>query len=206
MAHSLINKLLVTIRTFCWVITGDVERLLILMVYGRALQAAADRLFAWTTLLRLRGDDGQKEVVSQSWPLLPVPTGVIPRLLLHRGNAQLKQLHGDDVCLCLYRSLDRGINRKGRKPCIQYSLAFKAVTLEGFSEPIDWTRSDKFYPWRWKYAIGDLWEEMVCVCTSQYVEKVFVPYVLHIFLHLNFITGVRLNKKTQNAIFKPRFN
>lgn len=32
---------------------------------------------------------------------------------------------------------------------------------------------------------------MVCVCTSQYVEKVFVPYVLHIFLYLNFIICVR---------------
>lgn len=123
MAHSLINKLLVTIRAFCRVITGDVERLLILMVYGRALQAAADRLFAWTALLRLRGDDGQKEVVSQSWPLLPVPTGVIPHLLLHRGNAQLKQLHGDDVCLCLYRCLDGGLIAKGG------SLVFNTPSL-----------------------------------------------------------------------------
>lgn len=180
MAHSLINKLLVTIRAFCRVITGDVERLLILMVYGRALQAAADRLFAWTALLRLRGDDGQKEVVSQSWPLLPVPTGVIPRLLLHRGNAQLKQLHGDDVCLCLYRCLDRGLIAKGGSLVFNTPSLSKLWPLRVSVHP-DWTRSDKFYPWRWKYAIRDLGEEMVCVCTSQYVEKVFVPYVLHIF-------------------------
>lgn len=52
------------------------ERLLILMLCGRAFRRAADGLFAWTVLLRLRGDDGQREVVSQSWPVLPVLTGV----------------------------------------------------------------------------------------------------------------------------------
>lgn len=46
------------------------------MLYGRAFWCAADGLFAWTVLLRLRGDDGQREVVIQSWPVLPVLTGV----------------------------------------------------------------------------------------------------------------------------------
>lgn len=52
------------------------ERLLILMQRGRAFRRAADGLFAWTVLPRLRGDDGQREVVSQSWPVVPVLTGV----------------------------------------------------------------------------------------------------------------------------------
>lgn len=46
------------------------------MLYGRVFRRAADGLFAWTVLLRLRGDDGQREVVSQSWPVLPVLTDV----------------------------------------------------------------------------------------------------------------------------------
>lgn len=46
------------------------------MQRGRAFRRAADGLFAWTVLPRLRGDDGQREVVSQSWPVVPVLTGV----------------------------------------------------------------------------------------------------------------------------------
>jgi len=71
-----INKLLLTTRAFCVAISRNAERLLILMPYGRAFQGAADGLFAWTVLLRLRGDDGQREVVSQGWLSLTVLTGV----------------------------------------------------------------------------------------------------------------------------------
>lgn len=46
------------------------------MLYGGAFRRTADGLFAWTMLLRLRGDDGKGEVVSQSWPVLLVLTGV----------------------------------------------------------------------------------------------------------------------------------
>lgn len=52
------------------------ERLLIVTLCGTALRGAADGLFAWTALPRLRGDDGHGEVVSQSWLELPVRTGV----------------------------------------------------------------------------------------------------------------------------------
>ncbi|KAI3359791.1 hypothetical protein L3Q82_014167, partial [Scortum barcoo] len=49
------------------------------MLCSRAFRRPADGLFAWTVLLRLRGDDGQREVVSQSWPVLPVLTGFVHR-------------------------------------------------------------------------------------------------------------------------------
>ncbi|CAB1425001.1 unnamed protein product [Pleuronectes platessa] len=62
-------------KFLCPLISRDVERLLMLMPRGRAFRRAADGLFAWTVPPRLRGDDGQREVVSQSWPVLPVLTG-----------------------------------------------------------------------------------------------------------------------------------
>lgn len=67
---------LVFLLSLCLVISRDVERLLILMERSGASWRSADGLFAWTVLPRLRGDDGQREVVSQSWPVLPVLTGV----------------------------------------------------------------------------------------------------------------------------------
>lgn len=77
------------------------------MVYGRVFRRAADGLFAWTVLQPLRGDDGQREVVSQSRPLLPVLTGgnVPPssRPFMH-GNAHVQQLPwvcvGMRMCVC----------------------------------------------------------------------------------------------------------
>lgn len=75
---------------------------MILTAYGGVFRRAADGLFAWTVLQPLRGDDGQREVVSQSGPLLPVLTGgnVPPssRLFMH-GNAHVQQLPW--VCVCV---------------------------------------------------------------------------------------------------------
>ncbi|KAM3598820.1 uncharacterized protein V6R79_023043 [Siganus canaliculatus] len=59
------------------VISREVETLLILMLYGSGFRRAADGLFAWTVLLRLRGDDGQREAVSQSRSVLPALTGPV---------------------------------------------------------------------------------------------------------------------------------
>lgn len=61
-------------KAFCVIIGRDVDRLLILMLYGGACRGAADGLFAWTVLLRLRGDDVQREAVSQRWPSMPGPS------------------------------------------------------------------------------------------------------------------------------------
>lgn len=44
---------------------------------------------------------------------------------------------------------------------------------------------------------------MVCVCTSQYVEKVFVPYVLHIFFILKFYYLCKIKQENTKCHFKP---
>lgn len=77
----------------------------------RLFRSAADRLFAWTVLQPLGGDDGQEEVVNQSrLPplLLPVPTGgnvppsfhffSPPVFVVPFGNAHVTQL--PVVCVC----------------------------------------------------------------------------------------------------------
>ena len=90
----------------CLLISRDVERLLMLMLRGRAFRRAADGLFAWTVPPRLRGDDGQREVVSQSWAgaaganrceCVTVSMSVAE---LH-GNAHVQQLQGVRVYVCL---------------------------------------------------------------------------------------------------------
>lgn len=93
-------------QTFCPVISRVVEGLLILMLYGRVFRHAADGLFAWTVLLRLRGDDGQREVVSQSRPVLPVLTGVSvspsPHLQLSCMEMHMCSSCRKCACVCIF--------------------------------------------------------------------------------------------------------
>lgn len=131
------------------------------MLYGRVFRRVADGLFAWTVLLRLRGDDGQREVVSQSWPVLPVLTGVnvLPSPCLQLSCMEMHMFNSCRECVCICVSLWQGggIILRGRKPCSPLYIFCESVSAaapQGHSALIQWIIvSAKFFSFTLKVIV-----------------------------------------------------